>query len=253
MLPPGGGADGGPGVKRHHHPHTDKKTKVVPLSELLSVVRLPPHAEACPMVSASSAPAAPGGPSCHLHLFTLKLLGIVHTHCWMLRIRKRKGSDWRRVSVLCVCVLLEGEHVSVLRGDAWPSLGFRCSQRRLSVLGGKTLPQHLSGGKICLTHAWESHDPPGVQATHPQLCLSLFSRVLVNAVWRKTRYMPLQMKVLFHFTFYICPSNNMHINVIQMQMCAQILLKCINFLKNNPKRNKAALLDIMVSWIFDHH
>lgn len=53
--------------------------------------------------------------------------------------------------------------------------------------------------------------------------------------------MPLQMKVLFHFTFYICPSNNMHINVIQMQMCAQILLKCINFLKNNPKQNKAAL------------
>lgn len=55
--------------------------------------------------------------------------------------------------------------------------------------------------------------------------------------------MPLQMKVtqLFHFTFYICPSNNMHTNVIRMQMYAQILLKCINFLKNNPKENKAAL------------
>lgn len=55
----------------------------------------------------------------------------------------------------------------------------------------------------------------------------VFSRVLVNAVWRKTRFMPLQMKVKrsLHFTFYICPSNNMHTNLIQIQMCAQILLK----------------------------
>lgn len=72
-----------------------------------------------------------------------------------------------------VCVLLEGEHVGVLRGDAGQSLGVRCSQRRLSGLGGKTLPQHLSGGTACLTHPWKSHDPPGVQATHPQLSLSV--------------------------------------------------------------------------------
>lgn len=55
VLPPGGGAgaDSSPGIRRHHHPHVDKKIKVVRLSELLSVVRLPPNAEACPMVSTS--------------------------------------------------------------------------------------------------------------------------------------------------------------------------------------------------------
>lgn len=65
VLPPGGGpgADSSPGIRRHHHPHVDKKIKVVRLSELLSVVRLPPHAEACPMVSASSAPADLRGPN----------------------------------------------------------------------------------------------------------------------------------------------------------------------------------------------
>lgn len=51
VLPPGG--DRSPGIRRHHNPHVDKKIKVVRLSELLSVVRLPPNAEACPMVSTS--------------------------------------------------------------------------------------------------------------------------------------------------------------------------------------------------------
>lgn len=148
-----------------------------------------------------------GGPSCHLQLFhSPTFRNYSHTSC---------GGGFQ----CCVCVLLEGEHVSVLRGDAGPSLGVRCSQRRLSVLGGKALPQHLSGGTICLTHAWKSHDPPGIQATHPQLCLCL-SRVLVSDVWRKTRFMPLQMKVKqsVHFTFYTCPSNYMPTNLIQMQM-----------------------------------
>ncbi|XP_008298490.1 docking protein 3 [Stegastes partitus] len=44
----GGGAGGdlGAAVRRHHQPHGDRK--VVRLSELLSVLRLPPNAEACP-------------------------------------------------------------------------------------------------------------------------------------------------------------------------------------------------------------
>lgn len=58
VLPPGGGGgaggDGSPIIRRHHHPHMDKRIKVVRLSELLSVVRLPPNAEACPMVGISS-------------------------------------------------------------------------------------------------------------------------------------------------------------------------------------------------------
>lgn len=51
--PPGGGAgdDYGTAVRRHHLPHGDRKVKVVRLSELISVLRLPPNAEACPMVS----------------------------------------------------------------------------------------------------------------------------------------------------------------------------------------------------------
>lgn len=55
MHPPGGGAGGdhGAGVRRHHQPHVDRKLKVVQLSELISVLRLPPNAEACPMVSLS--------------------------------------------------------------------------------------------------------------------------------------------------------------------------------------------------------
>ncbi|XP_037830577.1 docking protein 3-like [Kryptolebias marmoratus] len=45
----GGGGDHSPGVRRHHPPHGDKKVKVIRLSELISVLRLPPNAEACPM------------------------------------------------------------------------------------------------------------------------------------------------------------------------------------------------------------
>lgn len=91
-----------------------------------------------------------------------------------------------------MCVLLEGEHVGVLRGDAEQSLGVRCVQRRLSGLGGKALPQHLSGGSTRV----KSHDPPRLRVTSSTLSPSKdFSRVLVNFAWRKTRYMPLQMKV----------------------------------------------------------
>lgn len=42
------------GMRRHHQHHLDRKMKVIRLSELLSVVRLPPNAEACPMVSVLS-------------------------------------------------------------------------------------------------------------------------------------------------------------------------------------------------------
>eukprot|EP00066_Takifugu_rubripes_P006983 XP_003972160.1 PREDICTED: docking protein 3-like isoform X1 [Takifugu rubripes] len=49
-----GGGDRSPGIRRHHNPHVDKKIKVVRLSELLSVVRLPPNAEACPMDNMSA-------------------------------------------------------------------------------------------------------------------------------------------------------------------------------------------------------
>lgn len=41
------------GVRRHYQPHGDRKQKVVRLSEIISVLRLPPNAEACPMVSLS--------------------------------------------------------------------------------------------------------------------------------------------------------------------------------------------------------
>lgn len=41
------------GARRHYQPHVDRKLKVVPLSELISVLRLPPNAEACPMVGLS--------------------------------------------------------------------------------------------------------------------------------------------------------------------------------------------------------
>lgn len=55
LLPGGGGgSDNSPIIRRHHHPHTDKRMKVVRLSELLSVARLPPNAEACPMVGIGS-------------------------------------------------------------------------------------------------------------------------------------------------------------------------------------------------------
>uniref|UniRef100_A0A3B3I5T9 IRS-type PTB domain-containing protein n=1 Tax=Oryzias latipes TaxID=8090 RepID=A0A3B3I5T9_ORYLA len=52
---PGGGAAGdlGSGIRRHH-PHLDRKVKVVRLSELISVLRLPPNAEACPMENMSA-------------------------------------------------------------------------------------------------------------------------------------------------------------------------------------------------------
>ncbi|KAM7009684.1 uncharacterized protein LKV04_001622 [Tautogolabrus adspersus] len=52
----GGGAAGGDhgsGVRRHHQPQ-DRKTKMVRLSELISVLRLPPNAEACPMENMSA-------------------------------------------------------------------------------------------------------------------------------------------------------------------------------------------------------
>ncbi|XP_075870621.1 docking protein 1 isoform X2 [Nelusetta ayraudi] len=42
------------GVRRHHQYHLDRKIKVIRLSELLSVVRLPPNAEACPMDNMSA-------------------------------------------------------------------------------------------------------------------------------------------------------------------------------------------------------
>ncbi|TKS69375.1 Docking protein 1 [Collichthys lucidus] len=45
----GVGGDHGAGVRRHHQAHVDRKVKVVRLSELISVLRLPPNAEACPM------------------------------------------------------------------------------------------------------------------------------------------------------------------------------------------------------------
>nr|XP_046256848.1 docking protein 1-like [Scatophagus argus] len=51
----GVGGDHGTGVRRHHHqPHVDRKVKVVRLSELISVLRLPPNAEACPMENMSA-------------------------------------------------------------------------------------------------------------------------------------------------------------------------------------------------------
>uniref|UniRef100_A0A3B3BSH7 Docking protein 3-like n=2 Tax=Oryzias melastigma TaxID=30732 RepID=A0A3B3BSH7_ORYME len=51
----GGGAAGDlSGGVRRHHPHLDRKVKVVRLSEVLSVLRLPPNAEACPMENMSA-------------------------------------------------------------------------------------------------------------------------------------------------------------------------------------------------------
>ncbi|XP_040893212.1 docking protein 3 isoform X2 [Toxotes jaculatrix] len=56
MCPPGGGmgADHGTGVRKHHQTLGDRKLKVVRLSELISVLRLPPNAEACPMENMSA-------------------------------------------------------------------------------------------------------------------------------------------------------------------------------------------------------
>ncbi|KAM8878884.1 uncharacterized protein AB9W97_014528 isoform 2-T4 [Spinachia spinachia] len=48
------GGDRAAGARRHYQPHVDKKLKVVPLSELISVLRLPPNAEACPMENMSA-------------------------------------------------------------------------------------------------------------------------------------------------------------------------------------------------------
>ncbi|XP_068583244.1 docking protein 1-like [Cebidichthys violaceus] len=48
------GGDHVAGVRRHYQPHVDRKLKVVPLSELISVLRLPPNAEACPMENMSA-------------------------------------------------------------------------------------------------------------------------------------------------------------------------------------------------------
>ncbi|XP_070779237.1 docking protein 1 [Enoplosus armatus] len=52
----GGRAEGdhGAGVRRHHQAHENRKLKVVRLSELISVLRLPPNAEACPMENMSA-------------------------------------------------------------------------------------------------------------------------------------------------------------------------------------------------------
>uniref|UniRef100_A0A3Q3JYW2 IRS-type PTB domain-containing protein n=1 Tax=Monopterus albus TaxID=43700 RepID=A0A3Q3JYW2_MONAL len=51
----GSGGDHGAGGRRHyHHPRGDKKLKVVRLSELINVLRLPPNAEACPMENMSA-------------------------------------------------------------------------------------------------------------------------------------------------------------------------------------------------------
>ncbi|XP_068607478.1 LOW QUALITY PROTEIN: docking protein 1-like [Brachionichthys hirsutus] len=50
----GGGGGGEHGVRRHHQPHSDRKIKVVRLSELISVLRLPPNAEDCPMENMSA-------------------------------------------------------------------------------------------------------------------------------------------------------------------------------------------------------
>ncbi|XP_056225611.1 docking protein 1 isoform X2 [Seriola aureovittata] len=50
----GAGGDHGTGVRRHHQPLGDRKMKVVRLSELISVLRLPPNAEACPMDNMSA-------------------------------------------------------------------------------------------------------------------------------------------------------------------------------------------------------
>ncbi|XP_038144197.1 docking protein 1-like isoform X1 [Cyprinodon tularosa] len=49
----GGGGDY-PGFRRHQQFHGDKRTKVVLLSELITVLRLPPNAEACPMENMSA-------------------------------------------------------------------------------------------------------------------------------------------------------------------------------------------------------
>ncbi|XP_061580139.1 docking protein 3 [Cololabis saira] len=49
-----GGGDHSPGVRRHHQVHGDRRPKVVRLSELISVLRLPPNAEACPMDNMSA-------------------------------------------------------------------------------------------------------------------------------------------------------------------------------------------------------
>ncbi|XP_044041676.1 docking protein 1 [Siniperca chuatsi] len=50
----GAGGDHGTGVRKHHQSHEDRKLKVVRLSELISVLRLPPNAEACPMENMSA-------------------------------------------------------------------------------------------------------------------------------------------------------------------------------------------------------
>ncbi|KAI4788577.1 hypothetical protein KUCAC02_035769 [Chaenocephalus aceratus] len=50
----GAGGEHVAGVRRHHQPHGDRKPKVVQLSELISVLRLPPNAEACPTENMSA-------------------------------------------------------------------------------------------------------------------------------------------------------------------------------------------------------
>ncbi|XP_028299904.1 docking protein 1-like isoform X2 [Gouania willdenowi] len=50
----GGAARGNHGNRRHHQTVMEKKMKVVLLSELINVLRLPPNAEACPMDNMSA-------------------------------------------------------------------------------------------------------------------------------------------------------------------------------------------------------
>ncbi|XP_076583898.1 docking protein 3-like [Chaetodon auriga] len=52
----GGGGAGGDhaGFRRHNQPNVDRKLNVVRLSELITVLRLPPNAEACPMENMSA-------------------------------------------------------------------------------------------------------------------------------------------------------------------------------------------------------
>ncbi|KAM9313870.1 docking protein 2 [Pholidichthys leucotaenia] len=42
------------GIRKYHHGHGERRVKVVRLSELISVLRLPPNAEACPMENMSA-------------------------------------------------------------------------------------------------------------------------------------------------------------------------------------------------------
>lgn len=77
VCPQGGvGGDHVSGVRRHHQAQ-EKKTKVVRLCELISVLRLPPNAEACPMVRLPS--------SLFVHVFLLSWICIKAVLCAVFR------------------------------------------------------------------------------------------------------------------------------------------------------------------------